>query len=272
MADFRGIVETVWRGRGKRARAARTLLTPFEMGYRGVVVTRGWLYDKGLFRSEEFSAPVISVGNLSVGGTGKTPVSAWIATRLAEKGAKPGIVLRGYGGDETLVHERLNPGVPVVESADRFLEVDSNRPGRRAIFERVAFPPRDEVFGADGMEQLRQSRDFQPALARRPRESCGHPEELTNNFLQQRGGVRRGSDLAEKNGRTPASCRDFRRGSPGFANLTRACSMAGMMCCRLAICSTCASSCFERSAASTRALMTVKSSSTSVPSRPLVAT
>jgi tetraacyldisaccharide 4'-kinase len=148
VADFREIVETVWRGRGKRARAARTLLSPFELGYRGVVATRGWLYDKGLFRAEEFSVPVLSVGNLSVGGTGKTPVSAWIATRLAEKGAKPGIVLRGYGGDETLVHERLNPGIPVVEAADRARGI------REAIAQGV-----DIVILDDAFQHRRAARD-----------------------------------------------------------------------------------------------------------------
>ena len=153
MADFRGIVETVWRGRGKRARAVRTLLSPFELGYRGIVATRGWLYDTGLFRSEEFSAPVLSVGNLSVGGTGKTPVSAWLASRLAEKGAKPGVVLRGYGGDETLVHERLNPGIPVVEAADRARGI------REAIAQGV-----DVVVLDDAFQHRRAGRDADVVL------------------------------------------------------------------------------------------------------------
>jgi len=63
--------------------------------------------------------PVVSVGNLTVGGTGKTPVSAWLARQLVERGANPAIVLRGYGGDETLVHRRLNERISVIECADR---------------------------------------------------------------------------------------------------------------------------------------------------------
>lgn len=153
MTDIRGIIEIVWRGRGKRARAARALLSPFELGYRGIVATRGWLYDKRLLRSEDFSAPVLSVGNLSVGGTGKTPVSAWIASRLAEKGAKPGIVLRGYGGDETLVHERLNPGVPVIEAADRARGI------REAIARGV-----DIVILDDAFQHRRAARDADVVL------------------------------------------------------------------------------------------------------------
>jgi tetraacyldisaccharide 4'-kinase len=77
------------------------------------------MYDSGLFPAERFPVAVVSVGNLSVGGTGKTPVAAWIARSLTERGIKPGIVLRGYGGDETVVHQRLNPNVPVIVASDR---------------------------------------------------------------------------------------------------------------------------------------------------------
>jgi tetraacyldisaccharide 4'-kinase len=119
MADFRRLADTVWSGRGGSARAARVLLSPVELAYRVTIAARAWLYNRGLLRVEDFSVPVISVGNLSVGGTGKTPVAAWLAQRLAERGVKPAVVLRGYGGDETIVHRRLNPDVPVVASADR---------------------------------------------------------------------------------------------------------------------------------------------------------
>jgi tetraacyldisaccharide 4'-kinase len=105
--------------RTRRARLLRALLTPAEVLYRGGVATRGKLYDWGLFRSENFSIPVLSVGNLTVGGTGKTPVAAWLARLLIEKGVTPAIVLRGYGGDETIVHQRLNPGVRVIATPDR---------------------------------------------------------------------------------------------------------------------------------------------------------
>src|SRR5687767_4956317 len=119
MVDRRSLVEIVWAGRGRRARAARAVLAPVEGLYRAIVTVRGKLYDWGVFRADNFSVPVLSIGNLSVGGTGKTPVAAWFAQRLSSKGVKPGIVLRGYGADETIVHERLNVGVPVIAAADR---------------------------------------------------------------------------------------------------------------------------------------------------------
>src|SRR2546421_5251925 len=63
--------------------------------------------------------PTIAVGNLSVGGTGKTPLAAWIAAYCARRGWKPGILLRGYGDDEPLVHRRLVPEAVVVANPDR---------------------------------------------------------------------------------------------------------------------------------------------------------
>jgi tetraacyldisaccharide 4'-kinase len=121
--DLRRIVETAWSGQGRQADTLRALLAPMEMAYRGAVAIRGWMYDRGFFAAENFSVPVVSVGNLSVGGTGKTPVAAWIAHALVKKGIQPGMVLRGYGGDETLVHERLNADVPVTVASDRRLGI-----------------------------------------------------------------------------------------------------------------------------------------------------
>ena len=84
----------------------------------GVVAVRNTLYDRGSIQSRATPVPVVSIGNLTVGGTGKTPVSAWVARRLAERGAEPAVVLRGYGDDEPLVHAVLNPAIPVVVSPD----------------------------------------------------------------------------------------------------------------------------------------------------------
>jgi len=112
-------VERIWEGNGVPERVARAVLFPFEELYRGVVAVRGQLYDRELLGSIHSSIPVISVGNLTVGGTGKTPVANWIAGTLREHGAKPAIVLRGYGIDEILVHRELTPGLPVIAAKDR---------------------------------------------------------------------------------------------------------------------------------------------------------
>lgn len=108
------LIERIWRGDDPFSRAARIALFPMETGYRVATAARGWMYEHDILSVESSAIPVISVGNLSVGGTGKTPFTSWIATELARRGHRPAIILRGYGGDEVLVHQRLNPNIPVI--------------------------------------------------------------------------------------------------------------------------------------------------------------
>jgi len=117
---LRGWVPRWWRGEaGLAGTALSFLLAPAELLFRGVVAARNLLFDGGLFTARAAGVPVISVGNLSVGGTGKTPVAAWLAARLLDRGATPAIVTRGYGRDEMLLHGRLNPTIPLVADRDR---------------------------------------------------------------------------------------------------------------------------------------------------------
>ena len=118
MAD-RGVVDELWYGTGPLARASRVLAAPAAGVFRALVGARELLYDAGWLQTSEPALPVVSVGNLTVGGTGKTPIAAWVARELLERGAKPAIVLRGYGGDEQLVHQTLNPTLPIVVAPDR---------------------------------------------------------------------------------------------------------------------------------------------------------
>jgi len=117
------LAERIWRGEGVLSFTTRSLLAPLSLAYRAGISGRNSLYDVGMLRSHSPAIPAISVGNLSVGGTGKTPVSSWIAGQLRDRGAHPAIVLRGYGGDEPLVHKRLQPAVPVIVSPDRLLGI-----------------------------------------------------------------------------------------------------------------------------------------------------
>ena len=121
------LVHRIWAGTALPARVARGALFPIEALYAAAVATRGALYDRGLLRTHRLALPAVSVGNLIVGGTGKTPVSAWIVAQLAKGGANPAVVLRDYGGDEALVHAALNPGAPVITGADRIRAVQQAR-------------------------------------------------------------------------------------------------------------------------------------------------
>lgn len=118
--ELRRWVPRWWAGEGGSAGAALDLLlTPAEAAFRGAIALRGAAYDRGIAQVRRAPLPVVSVGNLTVGGTGKTPLCAWIARHLAERGRRPGIVLRGYGTDEVRVHAEINPGIPVFPNADR---------------------------------------------------------------------------------------------------------------------------------------------------------
>lgn len=100
--------------RGPGDRLLSLLLVPAEALYRLSVGARSLAYDYGVLPSREPDLPTLVVGNLTVGGTGKTPLTAWFAAEIEKRGRRPAIVLRGYGGDETRVHEVLNPSIPVL--------------------------------------------------------------------------------------------------------------------------------------------------------------
>ena len=112
-------IDFLWYGTSAAARVARGALAPASWLYRAGVWANGRRYESGAARVHTAALPTISIGNLTVGGTGKTPVAAWAAGVLRARGAAPAIVMRGYGDDEPLVHARLNPEVPVIVNNDR---------------------------------------------------------------------------------------------------------------------------------------------------------
>jgi tetraacyldisaccharide 4'-kinase len=86
--------ERVWVRRGP----ASLMLSPLAALYRAAVAIRRTAYRLGIHGAERVGVPVVSVGNLTVGGTGKTPAALWLASRLRDDGLAPAIVTRGYGG------------------------------------------------------------------------------------------------------------------------------------------------------------------------------
>ena len=92
--SLRNLVDDVWYGR----HPARLALMPLTWIYRGVTALRRAVYDSRLLTVYRAPVPVIVVGNITVGGTGKTPLVIWLARKLKEYGFKPGIVARGYRG------------------------------------------------------------------------------------------------------------------------------------------------------------------------------
>ena len=119
------------------------LLLPFSWLYAGVLALRNWLYDAGWKTSETFAVPLLNVGNLRVGGTGKTPHVTWLLDELLRQGHRPAVLSRGYGrrthgprlagpadsaatvGDEPWQYfqQFAGPGVPVAVAEERRLGV-----------------------------------------------------------------------------------------------------------------------------------------------------
>jgi len=79
----------------------RAIATLAACLYDKVVTLRNLLFDRGVLRIHRLNCPVISVGNLTMGGTGKTPMVVWLASLFSKEGYRVGIVSRGYGGVES---------------------------------------------------------------------------------------------------------------------------------------------------------------------------
>jgi len=114
------LIRWLWTSRRLDARLARTALLPAAGAWRLGTALRTLAYRRGWLPSRRLGAPTVAIGNLTVGGSGKTPIASWIATWYASRGMTPGILLRGYrGGDETLVHAERLPQARVVANPDR---------------------------------------------------------------------------------------------------------------------------------------------------------
>jgi tetraacyldisaccharide 4'-kinase len=109
----------LWTSGRADARLARLALLPASGLWRGAMAVRGLAYRRGWLPVRDLPLPSVAVGNLTVGGSGKTPIAIWIARHYIESGFAPGILLRGYGGDETLVHQHAVPGAVVIADPDR---------------------------------------------------------------------------------------------------------------------------------------------------------
>jgi tetraacyldisaccharide 4'-kinase len=117
--DTHRVMRWLWTSRRPDARLARLALLPVSGLWRLAMDSRLMAYRRGWIPIRDLPLPSVAVGNLTVGGSGKTPIAIWIARHYVERGLTPGILLRGYGDDETLVHRHAVPEAVVVADADR---------------------------------------------------------------------------------------------------------------------------------------------------------
>lgn len=149
-----------------------TWIMPLSMLYWDVIRLRRFLYRKGIYKSVKLPVPVIIVGNITVGGTGKTPLVIWLAQLLRQQGYKPGVISRGYGGEElqepVLVQADSRPeevgdepiliaehsGAPLVVCSDRAAA------GQMLISQQGC----DVIIADDGLQHYALRRDIEIAV------------------------------------------------------------------------------------------------------------
>ncbi|MGB5830379.1 MAG: tetraacyldisaccharide 4'-kinase [Thiohalocapsa sp.] len=161
--------DTLWYGGTAASRVLSALLAPLGWVYCGLSTLRCYAYRVGWFKSTSADVPVIVVGNLTVGGTGKTPLVLWLAARLHARGLRPGVAMRGHGasprdntalvpadgdpfefGDEPVLLAARS-GCPVVIGRDRV-----------AAARRLAVEHRcDVIVTDDGLQHYRLRRDWE---------------------------------------------------------------------------------------------------------------
>ncbi len=156
-----------WQSRGPLA-----VLLPIAALYSVLSTLRRYAYGCGALSVQQVSVPVVVVGNITAGGTGKTPLTLWLAQFLRDHGKHPAIISRGYGanrtdpravpvgstasayGDEPCLLAR-RAGCPVWVGADRAATA-------RALLE--AHPETDVIISDDGLQHYRLARDFEIAV------------------------------------------------------------------------------------------------------------
>ena len=143
-------------------------LLPLAGVYWLLIAVRRLLYRAGMLRTQKAGVPVIVVGNITAGGTGKTPTTIWLARALHERGFSPGVVSRGYGGSKSGASMRVDAeSDPAVVGDEPVLiamrttcpvVVDANRVRAAAM---LIDDGADLIIADDGLQHYALHRDYE---------------------------------------------------------------------------------------------------------------
>ncbi len=147
-------------------------LRPFSWIYKGIIALRRYCYRIGLFKTTHFSIPLIVVGNITVGGSGKTPLVIYLAQLLKQHGYKPGIVSRGYGGKASVYPQFVTANSDPTETGDEPVlmakrsacpvVIDPKRVN--AVKKLLAETDCNVVISDDGLQHYAMGRDIEIAV------------------------------------------------------------------------------------------------------------
>ncbi len=154
-----------------RIDALTLLLLPLSFCYGLIISIRSLLYRLGVFRVRHWNVPVLVVGNLSVGGSGKTPLVIALARGLRAKGWRPGVVSRGYGGiskGPTVVTAATDPfwvgDEPVLIAREAEVPVVVSRKRVKAVDRLLQETQVNLVIADDGLQHLALGRTVEIAV------------------------------------------------------------------------------------------------------------
>jgi tetraacyldisaccharide 4'-kinase len=166
-------VESALRAAWLRRGALAWLLLPLSLLYRAALALRQAAYDIGLHQRSRVGVPVLVVGNVYVGGTGKTPLTIELVRALQQRGWQPGVVSRGYGASAAPSPRLIRPDQRADEVGDEPLliaratgapvAVNANRVAAAGALIKAA-PECDVIVADDGLQHLSLARDFEIAV------------------------------------------------------------------------------------------------------------
>lgn len=143
-------------------------LLPLSWLFGVIVALRRWAFQAGLLRSTKVSKPVIVIGNLTVGGTGKTPVVIWLVNTLAARGQKVGVITRGYGGKAKSWPQQVKPDSdPGLVGDEAVLIAQETHclvfagPNRVAAAQQAIAAGAEVLISDDGLQHYRLQRDLE---------------------------------------------------------------------------------------------------------------
>ncbi|SUB24190.1 tetraacyldisaccharide 4'-kinase [Avibacterium avium] len=149
------------------AKVLKWLLSPFALLFLFITRLRAWLYQRGILASYKAPVPVVIVGNLSVGGNGKTPVVIWLVQQLQQRGIQVGVISRGYGSKAKSYPRLVASHDAPVETGDEPLLIAkrTNAPvcispnRQQAIEHLLAHFPCQVIISDDGLQHYKLQRD-----------------------------------------------------------------------------------------------------------------
>jgi len=116
--DTHRLLRWLWTSRRPEARLARLALLPASAIYRGAMAARAAGYHRGWFTVRDLPVPCIGVGNLTLGGSGKSTIAAWAASHYAERGIKPALLVPGGSSADVLVQQHAVPSAIISSDSD----------------------------------------------------------------------------------------------------------------------------------------------------------